>query len=66
MVQHAVEYRVRDDGVSEDLPPSVEALVRREHRGMPLISHRYELEEQVGVLRIDRQEPDLVDDEHAV
>ncbi len=66
MVQHAVEYRVRNDGVSEDLSPSVEALIRREHRGMPLISHRYELEQQIGVLSVDRQEPDLVDDEHAV
>ena len=38
----------------------VETLVGREYRRMLLVPHRNQLEQEVGVLWIDRQEPDLV------
>src|SRR5207245_568407 len=48
-----------------DLPPAAEALVAREDHGAALVAAADELEEQVRPLAVDRQVPDLVDDEQA-
>ncbi len=66
MVQYPIQDRVRYHRVPEDLAPVVEALVRGEYRRMLLVSHGYQLEQQVGVLRLYGEEAHLVYDEGAV
>ena len=65
-MQDPVDHRVGEGHVPEHLAPMVEALVAREYRRSFLVSHRYELEQQVRILPIYRKEPDLVDDEQRV
>src|SRR6266581_4415363 len=65
VVEDAIQDRRGDDPVPEDLPPAAEALVAREDHGAALVVAADELEEQVRPLAVDRQVPDLVDDEQA-
>jgi hypothetical protein len=62
-MQQAVEDRCGNDGVPEDLPPLAEALVGGQHDGTPLVPARDELEEEVRAVLVNRDVPDLVDDQ---
>lgn len=66
MVEDAVEHRVGERVVAEDLAPMVKALVGGHDDGFPFVSHRYELKQQVRIFLIDGEEADFVDDEDGI
>ena len=56
----AIEERVGDDGIAEDVAPLGEAAVGGEDHGALRVAGVDELEEQVGAAAGDRQVADLV------
>lgn len=65
MVHHAVDHGGRHLVVAEDLAPPRELEVGRDHHRLPLVGLRDHLEQQARPVDVERQEPQLVDDEHA-
>ena len=63
VVEQAVEQGARDHGVAKDLTPGAEALIAGEQDRAPLIAPGDELEKEIGSLPVDRDVPDLVDDQ---
>ena len=65
MVDDAVDHGRRHLVVAEDLAPPRELEVGRDHHGLPLVGPRHHLEQQARPVDVERQEAQLVDDEHA-
>ena len=65
VVDEAVDERTGHHLVTEDLPPLLEALVRREHRARPFVAPAHQLKEEHRAGAADREIADLIDDEHA-
>jgi hypothetical protein len=66
VVHETVDHRRGDDLVTEHLSPPAERLVAGHDQARPLIPGRYQLEEQVGGLGLERDVADLVDDQDGV
>ena len=63
VMQDPVEDRAGDHPVAEDVAPAAEALVAGQNHRPALVAPADELEKQRRCLPVDRQIPDLVDDE---
>ncbi len=63
MVDDAVDERRGASGVGEDGRPVAEREVRRQHEAALLVAAAHDLEEKVGVARVVREVPDLVEAE---
>ena len=61
VVEDAVDQRRRHHFVAEHAAPLLEALVRRQNRGVALVPRVDELEEQDRAVLAHRQVADLVD-----
>src|SRR5215470_20117122 len=66
VVDQPVDHGRGDHVVAEDLSPAAEGLVAGDDQARPLIPGRYQLEEQVGGLGLERDVADLVDDKNGV
>ena len=65
VVDYAVDYGRRHLVVAEDRAPPAELEVRRDHHRLGLVGVGEDLEDQPGAVGVQRQEPELVDDEQA-
>ena len=63
MMEQAIDQRSGHEIVTEDLAPFVEGLVRGQDGGGGFVAAGHELEEEHGVVAIDREVADLVDDQ---
>lgn len=63
VVHDAVNHGGGHPVVAEDLPPAAELKVGRDHHRLPLVGVGEDLEQQPGAVGVQRQEPQLVDDQ---
>src|SRR5258708_4230162 len=66
VVDEPVDHRGGDHVVAEYLAPPAERLIAGHDQAGPLIPGRYQLEEQVGGLGLERDVADLIDDQDGI
>ena len=63
MVEESIEDRTSDHRIAEDFPPRAEALITGQQDRAAFVATTHQLEKQIRALAIDRDVPDLIDDE---